>query len=250
MLTHEELKIALKSSWIEQVIPTDAKRVIITLPCNIIGDNVTYTDWRGIKRSDNGFLFDNPTDQRTQFLRANRGIIIGYEGYCPEGDNGEMILRSEAVEKYLKLHPLAFKNKKNILKTLDYFQKNIFRHGKDVTKWDDNATIDMWSSDVDWLVINFDEKDIFDNHGNLKTVISATKKTAIFDAIYFGPNIKIEGIGTTSKNGSWALNQRGNFNLVASDAFNSAYKRISKRKIKIIDKALIFRSKRSQKQIF
>lgn len=247
MITHENLKTALKSDWVEQVVPTSAKRVIIPLPCNLIGDDVIYTDWRGQKCKDNGFLFENPTDKRIQFLRADGGIIIGYEGLCPEGKNGEMILRSEAVNRYLKLHPNAFKNKKNTLKTLDYFQKNIFRHGNDVTKWDDNAIVDMWTSDVDWLVVNFDEKDIFDDDKKLKKVISATKKTAIYDAIYFGPNIKIEGIGTTSKNGSWALSQSGRFNLVASDAFNSAYKRISKRKIKIINKELINRYKKSKK---
>lgn len=243
MLSHEELKLAIKSDFTEKVIPTNAKRVIVTIPQNVIGDDVTYIDWRGIRCHDNGFLFNNPTDKRTQFLRAQNGIIIGYEGECPEGPNGEMILRSEAVNKYLNLHPNALANKANIKKTLRYFQTHIFKHGKDVTQWDNDAIVDMWSSDTDWLVVNFDEKDIFDDSGNIKRVISATKKTAILDAIYFGPNIKIEGIGTTSPNGSWALNQKGKFNLVESNVFNSVYKRLSKRKVKIIDKKLISRYK-------
>ncbi|MBR5598445.1 MAG: hypothetical protein IKW39_00225, partial [Alphaproteobacteria bacterium] len=156
MLTHEELKKALKSDWIEKVIPTNAKRIIIPIPNNIIGNDVTYIDWDGTKRRGNGFLFNNPTDRRMQFLKADGGIIIGYEGECPEGKNGEMILRSEAVDKYLKLHPNAFKDKKNIKKTLEYFQNKIFKHGKDVTKWDEQANVDMWSSDVSWLIENFD----------------------------------------------------------------------------------------------
>lgn len=247
MLKHEDLKMALNSDWVEHVIPTDAKRVIIPLPFGIIGDDVIYTGWNCKEYKDNGFLFYNPTDKRTQFLRANGGIIIGYDGECPEGTNGKMISRADAIKKYFKLNPDAFKNKENILKTLNYFQEKIFKHGKDVTKWDNDAIADMWTSDVDWLVVNFDEKDIFDNHGKLKNVILAVKKTKIYDAIYFGPNIKIEGIGTTSENGSWALNQAGRFNLVDNNAFNFAYRRISKRKIKIINKDLIYRSKNLSK---
>lgn len=243
MLTHEDLKKVLNTDWKELVIPTNAKRVIVTIPCNITGDDVIYTDCTGKKHKDNGFLFYNPTDKRTQFLRADGGIIIGYDGDCPEGINGEMILRSEAVKRYLKSNPDALKNKKNILKTLDYFSKKIFRHGKDVTSWDDNAIVDMWTSDVEWLAVNFDEKDIFDSKGKLKNVISATKKSSVYDAIYFGPNITIEGIGTTGENGSWALRKSGCFNFVDGNVFNFAYKRISKRKIKIVNKDLIYRSK-------
>ena len=43
MLTHEELKKALKSDFAKQAIPTDAKRIIITLPLNLLGDGVLYT---------------------------------------------------------------------------------------------------------------------------------------------------------------------------------------------------------------
>lgn len=229
MLKNKDLKVALNSDCTEQVIPTDIKRVIIPLPFGIIGDDVTYIDWNGKKCKDNGFMFYNPTDKRTQFLRADGGIIIGYDGECPEGINGNMISRADAVLKYLNLNTDALKNKENILETLNYFQEKIFKHGKDVTKWEDNAIVDMWSSDIDWLVINFDEKDIFDDNGKLKSVIVATKKTKIFDAIYFGPNIKIEGIGTTNENGSWVLSQSGCFNLVDNNVFNFAYRKISKK---------------------
>ena len=229
MLSYEELKIVLQSDWIKQAIPTDVKRVIIPLPMGVVGETVTYVDWKGKKRTGNGFLFNNPTDKRIQYLDAKNGVIIGYEGECPEGKNNQMISRSLAIKNYLKKHPNALKTKNDLLETIQYFQNKIFKHATDVTKWDENADVDMWTSDIDWLVVNFDEKDIF-YKGKLKNVISATKKTAILDAIYFGPNLKIEGIGETSPKGSWVLSFKGKLNLITKDAFNSAYKIISKRK--------------------
>ena len=122
MISHEDIKLALKSDFAEKVLPTKAKRVVIVLPQGVIGEQVEYKDWNGQDASGCGFLFDNDTDKRIQFLKANGGIIIGYDGECPEGENGEMISRSMAVAKYLKTHPNALIDKDNILKTIDYFQ--------------------------------------------------------------------------------------------------------------------------------
>jgi hypothetical protein len=234
MISHEEIKQALKSDWVEHVIPTNAKRVIITLPNKLIGKNVKYINWTGKETTDNGFLFFNSTDKRQQFLRADGGILIGYEGECPEGENGEMISRSQAVSNYLKKHPLALSCESNIKKTIEYFKEHIFKHGIDVTKWDKNANPDIWSSDVEWLVVNFDDKDIFDKNMQLKPVISAVKVTSVFDAVYFGPNLIVEGIGTTSTKGSWILSKNKKFNLITDDAFKCAYKKIDKKNKKNI----------------
>ncbi len=228
MIRHEDVKKALKSDFAEKVTPTKAKRVLVVLPKGIVGEEVEYKDWNGNDAKGCGFLFDNDTDNRIQFLKADGGIIIGYEGECPEGEDGKMISRSEAVANYLKNNPNAFKDKDNILKTLDYFEMKIFKHGSDVSEWDENAKPDMWTSNVNWLINNFYNEDVFDEKGNVRTVISATKKTAIYDAIYFGPNIVVEGIGTTCNNGSWVMDQHGRYNLITDDAFKCAYKKIKK----------------------
>ena len=233
MISHEEIKEALKSDWVEHVIPTNAKRVIIPIVDCANAPLVKYVNWNGKNVEGNGFLFFNTTDKRTQFLKAKGGILIGYEGECPDYENKKMTTRSLAVSRYLEQHPNAFSSEDKILETIEYFKTHIFRHGKDVTKWDETSCPDIWSSDVEWLVVNFDDKDIFDTKGELKQVISAVKVTSIFDAVYFGPNIALEGIGSTSDNGSWALAQNGKFNLITDDAFKSAYKRIGKKKYKI-----------------
>ena len=49
MISHSEVKKALKSQNAIKVIPNDAKRVIVVLPKNIIGKNLEYTDWNGKK---------------------------------------------------------------------------------------------------------------------------------------------------------------------------------------------------------
>ena len=225
MISNEDVKQALKSQKAIKVIPTDAKRVVIVLPKGIVGKNVEYVDWNGKKCKGEGFLFFNSTDKRVQFLKANGGIIIGYEGECIE--DGKTVLRSKAVQNYLKNNPNAFEGEENIKKTFDYFLSNIFRHGDDVRVWDEKGIADMWSSDTDWLVDNFNNEDIFDEDGELKRVISGIKKTNVYDAVYFGPNFEIEGIGTTSIDGSWAIAQNKKFNLVADNVFKSVYKRIS-----------------------
>ena len=111
MIRHEDVKKALKSDFAEKVTPTKAKRVLIVLPKGIIGEEVEYKDWNGNDAKGCGFLFDNDTDNRIQFLKADGGIIIGYEGECPEGEGGKMISRSEAVANYLK-NTHKFKNVK------------------------------------------------------------------------------------------------------------------------------------------
>ena len=224
MISHSEVKKALKSQNAIKVIPNDAKRVIVVLPKNIIGKNLEYTDWNGKKCQGNGFLFFNSTDKRVQFLKASGGIIIGYEGECIE--DGKIVLRSKAVQNYLKNNSNAFEDEENIKKTLDYFLSNIFRHGDDVRVWDKDGCPDMWSSDTDWLIENFNKEDIFDEDGELKRVISGIKKTNVYDAVYFGPNFEIEGIGTTSINGSWAVERNKKFNLVADKVFKVVYKKI------------------------
>ena len=230
MISHDEVKKALKSDWVEHVIPTNAKRVIIPIPDFLNAPLVKYTNWNGKEAQGYGFLFFNSTDKRQQFLKARGGILIGYEGDCPEGVNGSMISRSLAVTKYLERHPDAFSSQNKILETIEYFKNRIFKHGKDVTKWDEIAYPDIWSSDVEWLVVNFNDKDVFDENKKLKPVISAVKSTSIFDAVYFGPNLMIEGVGSTSAKGSWALSQNNKFNLITDDAFKCAYKRIGKKK--------------------
>lgn len=228
-LDHDDIKRALRSDWVESVIPTNAKRVIIPIP-ERKAPLIEYTNWNGKKSRGYGFLFYNSTDKRQQFLRADGGILIGYEGECPEGENNSMISRSQAVLKYLESHPDAFSSEKNILESIEYFKNRIFKHGKDVTKWDKNAAPDIWSSDVEWLVINFNDKDIFDKNQKLRPVISAVKATSIFDAIYFGPNLIVEGVGSTSDKGSWILAQNNKYNLITDDAFKCAYKRIGRKK--------------------
>ena len=49
-------------------------------------------------------------------------------------------------------------DEENIKKTLDYFLSNIFRHGDDVRVWDKDGCPDMWSSDTDWLIENFNKE--------------------------------------------------------------------------------------------
>lgn len=230
MITHEDIKKVLKSDFAEQVTPTNAKRVIIVLPEGITAEEIAYKDWNGNIAQGCGFLFNNDTDKRIQFLKANGGIIIGYEGDCPEGIDGKMISRSDAIANYLRTHPNAFKDKDNILETIDYFEKHIFKHGKNVNLWDENAKPDMWTSNVDWLINNFHEHDIIDKTGRIKAVISATKKNDIYDAAYFGPNIEVEGIGTTCNEGSWVMDQHSRYNLITDDAFKCAYKKIGKTK--------------------
>ena len=41
----------------------------------------------------------------------------------------------------------------------------------------------------------------FDEKGDIKRVITGTKMTTIYDAVYFGPNFEIEGIEIKEKNG-------------------------------------------------
>ena len=67
-----------------------------------------------------------------------------------------MILRSQTVKNYLEAHPNALKIKENTLKTIVYLQEKVFKHAVDVSKWDGDACVDMWTSDTDWLIANFE----------------------------------------------------------------------------------------------
>ena len=233
------------------VIPTDAKRVIIPLPQGIIGQDVEYVEWDGKPAQGNGFLFQNATDKRAEFIQADGGIFIGHEGECPEGPNGEMILRSQAVENYLKKHPDAFSDAMHIQETILYLQTHVFKHASDPAKWDKNAVSDIWASNQKWLKDNFNESDIYDSAGNLRSVISASKKAEKeYTAVYFGPNFSIEGLGETSDRGSYAVRQPdGSVNLCVAEAFEKTYQRLYQRKIENFHGGDVFYPKRSSRYV-
>ena len=238
MIKNESLRNGLNQNYAHKVIATDVKRVIIPLPKGITGKDVEYTSWDGSSATGNGFLFQNATDKREEFIAADGGIFIGHEGECPEGPNGEMIMRSEAVARYLKSHPDAL-YPENIAETVKYMQTKVFRHAaNDVTKWDENEKPDIWSSDIGWLKKNFNESDIYDEKGDFHFVISAAKKTEVeSDVIYLGPNVEVEGIGETGDRGSWVVRKPdGVIDLCAEEVFNSTYKSSTPRgKAKIVE---------------
>lgn len=226
MIKNESLTNGLNQDYAHKVIATDVKRVIVPLPKGITGNDVEYTSWDGSCASGNGFLFQNATDKREEFIAADGGIFIGHEGECPEGPNGTMIMRSEAVARYLKSHPDAL-YPENIAETVKYMQTKIFKHASnDVTKWDEKAVPDIWSSDIGWLKKNFNESDIYDSNGEVRFVISAAKKTEIeSDVIYLGPNTEVEGIGKTGDRGSWVVRKPdGVMDLCDEEVFNNTYK--------------------------
>ena len=84
MIKNESLTNGLNQDYAHKVIATDVKRVIIPLPKGITGNDVEYTSWDGSSASGNGFLFQNATDKREEFIAADGGIFIGHEGECPE----------------------------------------------------------------------------------------------------------------------------------------------------------------------
>ncbi len=228
MIKNESLTNGLNQDYAHKVIATDVKRVIIPLPKGITGNDVEYTNWDGSSASGNGFLFQNATDKREEFIAADGGIFIGHEGECPEGPNGTMIMRSEAVARYLKSHPDAL-YPENMAETVKYMQTKIFKHAaNDVTKWDEKTVPDIWSSDIGWLKKNFNESDIYDSNGEVRFVISAAKKTEIeSDAIYLGPNREVEGIGETGDRGSWVVRKPdGVMDLCDEEVFNNTYKKL------------------------
>ena len=227
MIKNEDIQHGLSQDYAHKVIPTDVKRVIIPLPKGIIGQDVEYTSWDGSSATGNGFLFQNATDKRTEFITADGGIFIGHEGECPEGPNGTMIMRSEAVKMYLASHPGALQPE-NIAQTIKYLQTRVFKHDvSDVTKWNEKENPDIWSSDLGWLKKNFNESDIYDANDEIRSVISAAKKTEIeSDVIFLGPDTDVEGIGKTGDRGSWAVRKPdGTINLCTEEVFNNTYKR-------------------------
>ena len=228
MIKNDSLKDSFDKPYAVQFLPTDVKRVIVTLPKGIKGQDVDYTEWDGSVARGNGFLFYNKTDERGQFISSDGGIFIGHEGECPEGDGGAMIMRSEAIARYLAAHPEAL-SPEHLDETIHYMQTKVFKHAvKDPTKWDDHADPDMWTSDTKWLEKNFSPEDIYDAKGNIRPVISAAKKSeAKSDAVYLGPNAKVEGIGETGDRGSWAIRKPdGSVNLCIEEVFSKTYKRV------------------------
>ncbi len=218
--------IVPKESYIHRVVATKVKRVIIVLPKGVKGKRIKYVDWNGKYKCGVGFVFINATDQREQFISSKNGVFIGHEGMCPQGINNRMILRSEAIKKYLDANPNAL-NEEHIEKTIKFMQSKVFRHAKtDVTQWDEKQPPDLWSSDIKWLKKMFAPQDIYDDKGNLHTVISASKKINVeYDAVYLGPNIKITGIGKTGKNGSWLIRKIGGaMSLCTEEVFKQTYK--------------------------
>lgn len=227
MISNDDLQRGLESDYSHKVIATDLKRVIVPLPEGVRGEDVQYTERDGSSAEGNGFLFTNGTDKREQFIRSEEGIFIGHEGECPEGPDGTMIERSEAVAKYMSQHPDAFASKDKINETIKYLQDKVFRHdANDPTKWDGNAEPDIWTSDRKWLFKNFNETDVLSSDGAIKSVISAAKKTEIESrAVQYGPNVKVAGIGETGDRGSWVIEKPdGTKDLCTEEVFNKTYK--------------------------
>ncbi len=230
MITDKNLNRRLNQGHTLKVVTTDVKRVIISLPQGIKGTDIKYTKWNGSPARGNGFLFHNETDKRTQFIAAEGGIFIGHEGECPEGPNGSMIMRSEAVKRYLAAHPDALQPK-NLAETIKYMQTKVFKHDlEDLSKWNNNCPPDIWSSDAKWLEKSFYPKDIYDTSGKILPVISASKREDIeADAIYLGPNTLVEGKGKTGARGSWAVRKNdGTTNLCVDEVFVKTYKHANK----------------------
>lgn len=233
MISNEKLKQQLKSDFAHKVLATDAARVIIPLKEGVDGKTVDYIEWDGSSAQGNGFMFYNATDDRGQFLSANDGILIGHEGVCPEGPDGSMILRSEAVAQYMKDNPNALSDEPHIQEFIAYLQNSVFRHDlKDTKQWDANARPDIWCSNKKWLTKNFNEADILAADGSFLPVISAAKRSEVqYDAVYFGPNVAVEGIGQTGDRGSWAVRQPdGVTNLCTEEVFNNTYRSVETEK--------------------
>lgn len=233
MISNKEVKKQLQSDYAHKILATDVARVIIPLKEGVDGKMIDYTEWDGSTAQGNGFMFYNATDDRGQFLSANDGVIIGHEGVCPEGPNGSMISRSEAVAKYMKNHPNALSDEAHIQELIVYLQDSVFRHDlKDPKLWDANAKPDIWCSNKNWLKKNFNEADIMAKDGSFLPVISAAKKSeAQYDTVYFGPNVIVEGIGQTGDRGSWAVKQPDDtINLCTEEVFNSTYRSVQKEK--------------------
>lgn len=234
MINREQLEQELKSDRALKVIPNAQKRVIIPVDKGIKFPKIPYIAWNGEGVTGFGLLFMNETDQRSQFLEQEIGILIAHEGLCPMGKNQQMILRSEAVLQYFKAHPDAMKDQQHVEQTIDFLQKNIFKHAlDDVNLWDDKAACDIWSSDVLWLKQNFRPEDIYTKDGTLKPVISAAKcVNDCFDAVFLGPYAFIEGLGKTGKNGSWVIDQNGVQNLCTDEVFKQTYQLVTKKTVK------------------
>ena len=90
MIKNDSLRASFDKPYAVKFLSTDVKRVIVSLPKGIKGQDVDYTEWDGSAARGNGFLFYNKTDERGQFISSDGGIFIGHEGECPEGDDGEM----------------------------------------------------------------------------------------------------------------------------------------------------------------
>ncbi len=227
-ISHESVQKGLDAPYSDDYLSTGLKRVIIPMPKGVTGNDVEYTEWDGSKASGNGFLFYNSEDSREQFIKADGGIFIGHEGECPEGPDGKMISRSMAVKRYFIKHPDALSTPEKIEETIKYLQDKVFRHEeKDPTKWDGKRDADIWTSDVKWLEKNFRREDIYNTNGEIKSVISAAKKSEIpVRAEYYGPNTEVEGIGDTGDFGSYVTRKEdGVTDLCAANVFDKSYKR-------------------------
>lgn len=231
MINREQLEQELKSDRALKVIPNAQKRVIIPVHKGVKFPKIPYITWSGDNASGFGMLFINETDQRSQFLEQEIGILIAHEGLCPMGRNQQMILRSDAVMQYFREHGNAMCDQKHVEQTIDFLQENVFKHADcDVNLWDNEAAPDMWSSDTLWLKENFGPEDIYTKDGALKPVISAAKRVNhCFDAVFLGPNAFIEGLGKTGKNGSWVIDQNGVRNLCTEEVFQQTYQLINKK---------------------
>ena len=231
MINREQLEQELKSDRALKVMPNAQKRVIIPVDKGIKFPKIPYITWNGDKATGFGLLFINETDQRSQFLEQEIGVIIAHEGLCPMGKNQQMILRSEAILQYFRDHPKAMKDQEHVKQTIEFLQEHVFRHAlDDVSLWDGSAVPDIWSSDDLWLKQNFKPEDIYTKDGALKPVISAAKcGDDCFDAVFLGPNAFIEGLGKTGKNGSWVIDQHGVKNLCTDEVFKQTYQLIAKK---------------------
>jgi len=231
MINREELERELKSDRALKVIPNAQKRVIIPVPQGIKFPKIPYITWQGDNKTGFGLLFINETDQRSQFLEQEVGILIAHEGLCPMGRNQQMILRSDAILQYFKANSDAMSDQKHVEHTIEFLQENVFRHAaSDVNLWDNESVADIWSSDILWLKENFKPEDIYAKDGTLKPVISAAKcVNSEFDAVFLGPNAFIEGLGKTGKNGSWVIDQHGVRNLCTDEVFRQTYQLVAKK---------------------
>lgn len=221
MSQHDDIIKKFETAEALRVVPSSLQRIIIVCKDFTGATDCTYTDWKGIERTDKGLSFYNPKDNSTQVLKQADGCLIMYAE--SEREKGK-IGRAEKVQSYLKKHSDAVKTAAGIQELITYLNEHV------LTPESDSDKIDLWDTTTDFI-----EKKIQNPPEEIEagTVVVSAKKEEFMDAIYVEPGFEFQGEATASsqiagEDGAYIIRvpekEGFSYHMIQSAEFGKAYK--------------------------